>query len=233
MLVLRFLAPPSEVMAEAAEPLQKVPTQEALPLEPEDIPLDEGERGPLEPEQFPAETVPLPRPDATSPTFLRPPNACPQGLEVLVARLLQDLPTYANLVASRSLGLPTERFSPFGTVIVASQPDFEPLDLAEVPYGDNDAEEIQQVFFTTLERQYWQGQSFSLQNYHWLFLAQGEYGWYLALLYSSVGSYPDGLDAPTPPQETSDGIIGQAITLWLRDCRAGAVFPPPSEPTGL
>ena len=25
---------------------------------------------------------------------------------------------------------------------------------------------------------------------------------------------------PTPPQETSDGIIGQGVQLWLRDCRA-------------
>ena len=30
---------------------------------------------------------------------------------------------------------------------------------------------------------------------------------------------------PTPPRETSEGIIGQAVRLWLRDCRAGAIYP--------
>jgi hypothetical protein len=93
---------------------------------------------------------------------------------------------------------------------------------------------LQQVFFTTLERQYWRNQMVSLQNYHWLFLVQNQDGWYLGLLYSSLGRYPSGdgplspvasQRAPTPPEESSDGIIGQAIRLWLRDCRAGAVFP--------
>jgi hypothetical protein len=28
---------------------------------------------------------------------------------------------------------------------------------------------------------------------------------------------------PSPPQDTSQGVIAQAIRLWLRDCRAGAI----------
>jgi hypothetical protein len=174
---------------------------------------------------LPPDTHSPPLPENNS-TFLRPQNACPQELEPLVIRLLQDLPTYAELVAGRGLELRSERPSPFGTVITASEPDYTPIELAENPDGDSPTD-VQQVFFTTLERQYWQGKPFSLQNYHWLILAEADNGWYLSQMYSSVGSYPGEIfEAPSPPQESSDGIVGQAVTLWLRDCRAGAVFPP-------
>ena len=167
------------------------------------------------------------------PTFLRPQGACPRGLQPLIEGLLQDLPTYTELVAGRSLDLRSDQVSPFGTVIAASEPNFEPIDLAETPYGERSAgaqTEVQQVFFTTLERQYWQGKPFSLQNYHWLLLAEAENGWYLSQMYSSVGGHPaPAINNPTPPQESSSGIVGQAVTLWLRDCRAGAVFPPAAE----
>jgi hypothetical protein len=172
-----------------------------------------------------------------SPEFLRPQDACPQQLRPLVSRLLQDLPVYAGLVASRSLGRPTSPENAFGSVLLVSEPDFTPIDInAQIPEALPDlTSSVQQVFFTTLERQYWQGQSMSLQNYHWLFLTQDEAGhWYLALIYSSVGHYPATESrAPSPPQESSDGIIGQAVTLWLRDCRAGAVFPPETDPPAL
>ncbi|MGF1568135.1 MAG: hypothetical protein ACFCVD_08680 [Nodosilinea sp.] len=168
-------------------------------------------------------------------TDLRPSEVCPEDPERLVAGLLHDLPSYANLVAGRSLGRPSARPGPFGTVLVASTPDFEPIDLSDRAYGAglDQTSTLRQVFFTTLERQYLQDQAVSLQNYHWLFLVKEADGWRLALLYSSLGSYPAGPRPTTPPQESSDGIIGQAIMLWLRDCRAGAVFPldaPSKEP---
>jgi hypothetical protein len=200
--------------------------QDTVPLDPED-PEDLAP----ETEQPDSETVAPIQPPLVeeSPLFLRPQNACPQNLEPLVNRLLQDLPTYTELVAARSLDLRAGRDSPFGTVITASQPDYQPIELTDTPYGDS-PRQVQQVFFTTLERQYWQGEAFSLQNYHWLFLAEASNGWYLSQMYSSIGSYPaDALDAPSPPQESSEGIVGQAVTLWLRDCRAGAVFPPEGE----
>ncbi len=28
---------------------------------------------------------------------------------------------------------------------------------------------------------------------------------------------------PTPPSETTDGIIGRGVQQWLRDCRAGTL----------
>ncbi|MFQ4139720.1 hypothetical protein PGN35_025750 [Nodosilinea sp. PGN35] len=169
--------------------------------------------------------------------YLRPTNPCPNDPQVLATQLLADLPSYANRVSSRNLDLSTAAPRPGTTVLVASAPDLTPLDLSQLSPGGSAAgfglepgAELQQVFFTTLERQYWQGQSVSLQHHHWLFLAPTQEGWYMALLFSSLSSYRDGgpLPAgrpPTPPQESSDGIVGQAIRLWLRDCRAGAVFP--------
>lgn len=188
-------------------------------------------------------------------SYLRPPNRCPSDLQGLTARLLIDLPSYANRVASRNLHIPVEEPSvaPPNIVVIASLPDFTPIDLSDyaptdsVTNGDAESDSatsanspLQQVFFTTLERQYWRNQMVSLQNYHWLFLVESEDGWYMALLYSSLGRYPSGdgplspvvgQRAPTPPEESSDGIVGQAIRLWLRDCRAGAVFPLDAEDT--
>jgi hypothetical protein len=119
-------------------------------------------------------------------------------------------------------------------MLIASQPDFEPLDLTDRAFGAGlDSEsDIRQVFFTTLERQYLSRQVVSLQQFHWLFLVQAEDGWRSVLLYSSLGGDPASPLADqrlTPPQESSQGVVGQAVRLWLRDCRAGTVFPPASS----
>lgn len=170
------------------------------------------------------------------PSYLRPANPCPSDPQVLASQLLADLPSYANRVSSRNLDLSTSPIQPVTSILVASAPDLTPLDLAQLsPAGtasDRAADaDLQQVFFTTLERQYWQGQPTSLQHHHWLFLTPTQEGWHMALLFSSLGTYPNSGPlgslnrAPTPPQESSDGIVGQAVRLWLRDCRAGAVFP--------
>ena len=167
----------------------------------------------------------------TPPANLRPGDPCSGELPVLVTQLLRDLPSYANRVASRSRPRPAGETEDFTSVLVASAPDFTPIDLASLtpsggePWAGPDSA-LQQVFFTTLERQYRANRAVSLQNHHWLFLAQSSDGWRLALLYSSLDIYPAHRRAPTPPQESSDGIIGQAVRLWLRDCRAGAVLPP-------
>ncbi|NJR45072.1 MAG: hypothetical protein HC775_04305 [Hyellaceae cyanobacterium CSU_1_1] len=42
------------------------------------------------------------------------------------------------------------------------------------------------------------------------------------MLFSRLGNV-DNNQPPTPPRETTDGIIGRGIQLWLRDCRANAV----------
>ncbi len=167
--------------------------------------------------------------------YLRPFQPCPANVQILVHQLLGDLPSYANRVASRNLDLSRRPLDPITTVLVVSSPDFTPIELAELAApgpGQADDAALEQVFFTTLERQYRQNRVVSLQHHHWLFLAQTPEGWRLALLYSSLGTLPENRATgrpPTPPQESSDGIVGQAVRLWLRDCRAGAVFPAPAE----
>lgn len=158
---------------------------------------------------------------------LRSEHHCPTDLSALIPPLIRDLPTYANLVASRSQEALIEQPIPPGSVLLAGNPEFEAINLAErsprpQPILD---ETVQQVFFTTLERQYLDLQAVMLQHYHWLFLVPDETGWRLVLLYSSVGSYPDDGSPPSPARESSHGVIGQAIQLWLRDCRAGAIVP--------
>lgn len=175
------------------------------------------------------ESIPL------TPGPLRPASVCPSTLDLLMVGLLRDLPSYANRVASRSLGLAEE--SGFGTMLVAGSANFEGVDLSETPAStlppedaESASEPLRQVFFTTLERRY-QGDAISnMQGFHWMFLAPDEAGWRLALMYSSFGGYPEGTSSPTPPFESSNGIVGQAVRLWLRDCRAGAIYPVEEEP---
>jgi hypothetical protein len=158
------------------------------------------------------------------------PIACPAEIESLTSLLLRDLPSYANRVSQRAhTGNITAEP---GYVLLAGQPEFEPLPIASREYPAASDERLTQVFFTTLERQYVSDQPVSLQQFHWLFLTQSEQGWQFVLLFSAVGSGPEtsetGIETlpeepPTPPQDTSQGVIGRAIQLWLRDCRAGSI----------
>lgn len=175
----------------------------------------------------------------TQPTenYVRPQASCPDDLAPLMTGLLRDLPSYANRVANRSLGITPDEDTVFGTVLLAGAVDLEPLDLSDRSFGNNpmtgDSEDnVHQVFLTTLERQYSDDQMQEFQHYHWLFLTHSDSGWRLALMYSSLGRYPASDRAPTPPQESSNGIVGQAVRLWLRDCRAGAVYPVDPDDSG-
>ncbi len=144
-------------------------------------------------------------------------TACPHQLEPLVAQMLPELPGYANRVALRSRRLSRDRPDPAYTML-AGRAEFEPLELSP---GQPPPTEPQQVFFTTLERQYAGARLLSRQSYHWLFLVQAGDGWRLAALYTRLGATrPEG--SPSPPREASQSILGQAVQLWLRDCRARA-----------
>lgn len=145
--------------------------------------------------------------------------ACPADLESLTALMLQDLPSYANRVNQRSQRQKEKLIS---YVIVAGKPEFEPITLKNPESIPFDPDSAEQVFFTTLERQYSSTQAFDLQSFYWLFLAETKNGWRLARLYAQLASLHPG-NQPLPPQEASDGVIGQAIRLWLRDCHAGAL----------
>jgi hypothetical protein len=138
--------------------------------------------------------------------------------------MLKDLPSYANRVMGRTRRL-TPTSEPPIYFVLAGRPEFEPLTLGPGQYTPPasiaNLEPPKQVFFTTLERQYRGGKALNRQLYHWLFLAQTRDGWRLAMMYSRIGSAPGR--PPTPPMESSRGIVGQAVTTWLRDCRVGGI----------
>ena len=144
-----------------------------------------------------------------------------QDIETLTAKLLQDLPGYANRISQSSRLSRTSNL--YSYVLVAGRPEFAPLTLGpgiySPPDSTTDTQQPQQVFITTLERQYTAGKPVELQQYHWLFLTQTSSGSQLAMMFSRIGTYPAGRP-PTPPRDTSNGIIAQAIRAWLRDCTA-------------
>ena len=159
--------------------------------------------------------------DTQLPTVDDQPSTCPTDKETLTSLLLPALPSYANRVIQRSRRLERD-VDLFSYVIVASKPDFEPLTLEQNQYTSLFLEAPEQVFFTTLERQYQSKKVIETEHYHWLFLTQTTSGWRVVMVFSRLG-YGSQEDLSLPPKETSNGVIGQAIRLWLRDCRAGAI----------
>ncbi len=160
------------------------------------------------------------------------PSVCPANLETLVEQMLPDLPGYANRVLRRS---PVWNQSDVKIyVITAGNPEFEPLPLGPgrssnssldrgsnqqantLPSLNGDDDDPQQVFITTLERQYRGTQVIEIPRYYWLFMTQTAEGWRLALIFSRIGSNPAN-EPLTPPEESSQSFIAEAIRLWLRD----------------
>ena len=164
--------------------------------------------GPLRVGAIAASHAPPPTSESAQPSApsapLRPVSACPHDLETLTTGLTRDLPSYANRVAYRNFGKFRQLQRP-STVILASQPDFEPLELPSPSSSSAPAAEggVDQVFLTTLERQYNQDEAVDLQHYHWLFLTQAESGWYLAFMFSRLGAYPSVQPMPPQPFTTS------------------------------
>lgn len=148
-------------------------------------------------------------------------NSCSTDLVNLTTLLLKDLPNYANRVLSRTQDIHQD-VGINNYIIVAGQPELEPLNLPQINYDLDTSEQPEQIFFTTLERQYINGKAIERETYHWLFVTLTDEGWYMFTIFSRFGdSVEDTL--PSPPRESSDGIIGQAVSLWLRDCRAGTL----------
>ncbi|MEB3355487.1 MAG: hypothetical protein VKK04_01980 [Synechococcales bacterium] len=163
--------------------------------------------------------------------YIRTNTDCPARLEPLSALLLRDLPSYANRVSTRAQ-VAERTFNPKSYVITASVPEF-----AEVAPGFDEnvpspavieANGVEQVFFTTLSRQYRDDTVDLLQHHHWVFLAPDAEGWRLSLMFSRIATYPEN-EPPAPLYESSEGVIGRGIQLWLRDCRAGAIAPLETE----
>lgn len=194
---------------------------------------------PVMPEETSSEE---PIPEQTEPrpyAPLRSPITCPADIETLSALMMRDLPNYTNRVLQRTVAvLPwTEADelrqangefvrSPYrpSHVLVAGQVDLTPLDLNEYAFTTSPEAggPLTQMFFTTLSRHYSGLQADEVQEYHWLFLTQTPEGWRLAFMFSSVDDANDSR-APLPPTESSSSSVGQAVQIWLRDCRAGAI----------
>lgn len=149
---------------------------------------------------------------------------CPSDVETLTNILLRDLPSYANRVTQRAR-VSNSSVEVYGYFIVAGRAELAPLTLGPGVYSPTTSDgkdQIQQIFFTTLQRRYTTTKALQIQDYHWLFLTKTDTGWRLAMMYSITGPYPGG-SPPTAPRESSNGVVAQAIELWLRDCRAGVI----------
>lgn len=183
-------------------------------------------------------------------TPLRSATVCPREFESLTEAMLRDLPDYTNRVLARStprsgltlseeLGHTPERPLAIGSniqthVAIASQATYADA-VPGIRWSSPSPEAlaangVQQVFFTTLERQYRGGgrRSISghrltrLQHYHWAIMTQAADGWRLVGLFSRLADYPAS-QPPSPFVDSTYGDVGHAIQLWLRDCRAGAI----------
>ena len=148
-------------------------------------------------------------------------QGCSTDIAELTTQLLKDIPDYSNRVLKRTqdshfdAGIDTY-------IVIAGQPELKPLNLPQIEYDPTNPEAIKQIFFTTLERQYQNQQKIERETYHWLFVTMANDGWYLVTMFSRYGDAKKNMP-PSPPIESSDGIIGQAVSLWLRDCRASLV----------
>jgi hypothetical protein len=160
-------------------------------------------------------------------------STCPQEIQSLMTLMLRDLPGYTNRVMQRSRRLGS--ISSNSYVVVAGNPDFNPIntdinpqlgsgtqpDIARQRFSER---ELQQVFFTTLNREYQGSRLVEVQEFHRLFLVNTSQGWQLTLMYSRSGSL--GSQSPpalTPVRESLNSAVGQAVSIWLRDCQAGTI----------
>jgi hypothetical protein len=145
-----------------------------------------------------------------------------QDLNILLPLLMRDLPNYANRVSQRARRK-SRAVDFFSYVLIAGNPEFAPLKVDQhVSSSSAPAEPIEQVFFTTLERQYTANKPVQIQQFHRLLLTKSQSGWIVVMMFSQLGTYPVKL-SPTPPRDSNNSIIAQAVNLWLRDCQAGEI----------
>ncbi len=152
--------------------------------------------------------------------LVRKSSGCAQDLGSLSNSLLDNLPDYGNRIiqrtqtAHRSLDINNY-------IVVAGQREQQDLDLPQFQYNQVQNKNVKQVFFTTLERQYQGEKVRERETYHWLFLTVVNDQWRMVTMFSRFGS-ANSINIPSPPQDSSQGIIGQAVKLWLRDCNASS-----------
>jgi hypothetical protein len=140
-----------------------------------------------------------------------------QNLETLTTHLLRDLPSYANRATQRGRRL--QRSSDvYSYMLIAGKPEFQPLPLQPIDQNKSTDENIKQVFFTTLSRQYINQTVVELQEFHWLLLAHTQDSWRLVMMFTQTAAYPQQQPA-SPPRDSTNSTVAQGIRTWLRDCQ--------------
>ena len=143
-------------------------------------------------------------------------SSCALDLGSLSDSLVENLPDYGNRIIQRTQS--THRSLDINNyLVVAGKPEQQDLGLPQFKYNQVTDKKVKQVFFTTLERQYQGKQVRERETYHWLFLTLVDDQWRMVTMFSRFGSGKSN-NIPSPPQDSSQGIIGQAVKLWLRDC---------------
>lgn len=148
-------------------------------------------------------------------------NSCPEEIENLGNYLVKDIPSYTNRILQKSSNL-SRKIAPFPVYVVnASKSELNAFPLPENEFKLQDEKDIKQIFFTTLERQYpHKDRVIETQNYHWLFLARYENKWLLIKSLSRFGS--SNSQKISPIKDSTQGTMGQAVKLWLKDCNYDA-----------
>jgi hypothetical protein len=149
-------------------------------------------------------------------------HQCPKDLSQLTELLLRDLPSYASRVSQRRRKKLAMAYSSY---LVAGRPETIPQLIANPEYSPaNSSAAPLQLYLSTLERQYNNGKSIDIQQFHWVFLVRGQQDWHLVTMYSRLGQNAQD-PMLLPPIESIDSPVGEAVKIWLRDCNAGAVNP--------
>jgi hypothetical protein len=158
---------------------------------------------------------------------------CPAELPQLSALLMRDIIPYANRAAQRrrrkldAKGKPDpsgKLDSSYNSYLLIGRGSLEAVPIDNPEYSSSRAG-TQQLFVTSLEKQYSPGPKFiEIQRFHWIFLARSKAGWSLSAIYSRAGSNArDPL--LLPPTDSLSTPFGEAISTWLRDCNAGHIRP--------
>ncbi|AUC59805.1 hypothetical protein AA637_01000 [Cyanobacterium sp. HL-69] len=146
-------------------------------------------------------------------------NQCRADINHLGDKLVNEIGDYGNRIIQKTRrGGANSPIMPI-YIVTVGQVEFEELPLSEKSYGANNSSHIEQIFFTTRERQYLSDTRLEeTNNYHWLLLTSTDRGWDMVMLLTRFGEVGDnGLVSPIV--DTTSGVVGEAVRLWLRDCQ--------------
>jgi hypothetical protein len=151
---------------------------------------------------------------------------CPQDITNLASLLTRDISEYGNRIIQRSR-IYSHKLDLFHTYIVtAGKVETKPLAFNQYqPSPGSIPDDVEQIFFTSLERQYSPSNRtiIETQNYHWLIMTKIQDRWKLVMALTKFGYPYQDKFITSPPRDTTNGIIGQAVKQWLKDCHYGTL----------